>query len=344
MLKFRGDALLLLFRDDRHAERAAGAASDMQWTIEEIGRARRTSSCGCRWASTRVDATSSSPREPHRELLVAGPGGDARVRARGPRDRRRDRPQRRDGSGLDPELARRRARRRAPDDADSHPARARSRLRPTCRASSLDQYVPEPLRDHLAVASGEAEHRQVTVAFVKLSQTDDVVAADGTAGLLERSTSSQRRSTRACATYGAHVARVGHRRRTRSSSTSPAARRRARARTRRGCCGRCATSSRPTSALPLRAGVNRGHVFTGDIGSPHRRTYAVMGDAVNLAARLTARAKPGGHPRDRRRARPRADDLRHRDGAAPRQGQGAAVTAHAVGAPIGQRAKQPGPT
>ena len=38
--------------------------------------------------------------------------------------------------------------------------------------------------------------------------------------------------------------------------------------------------------LPLRAGVHRGHVFTGDIGNPHRRSYAVMGDAVNLAARL----------------------------------------------------------
>ena len=45
--------------------------------------------------------------------------------------------------------------------------------------------------------------------------------------------------------------------------------------------------------LELRAGVNRGRVFTGDIGSASRRTYAVMGDAVNLAARLTARAGPG---------------------------------------------------
>ena len=45
--------------------------------------------------------------------------------------------------------------------------------------------------------------------------------------------------------------------------------------------------------LPLRAGVNRGNVFTGDIGATSRRTYAVMGDAVNLAARLTARAAPG---------------------------------------------------
>jgi len=36
VLKFRGDALLLFFRDERHAERAGGAASDMQWTIESL--------------------------------------------------------------------------------------------------------------------------------------------------------------------------------------------------------------------------------------------------------------------------------------------------------------------
>ena len=45
--------------------------------------------------------------------------------------------------------------------------------------------------------------------------------------------------------------------------------------------------------LPIRAGVHRGSVFTGDIGARPRRTYAVMGDAVNLAARLTGRAQPG---------------------------------------------------
>ncbi len=48
------------------------------------------------------------------------------------------------------------------------------------------------------------------------------------------------------------------------------------------------------SALTLRAGVNRGPVFAGDIGASARRTYAVMGDTVNLAARLAARAEPGG--------------------------------------------------
>lgn len=43
----------------------------------------------------------------------------------------------------------------------------------------------------------------------------------------------------------------------------------------------------------LKAGVNRGRVFAGFLGSPRRRTYTVMGDPVNLAARLMARAEPG---------------------------------------------------
>jgi class 3 adenylate cyclase/tetratricopeptide (TPR) repeat protein len=42
--------------------------------------------------------------------------------------------------------------------------------------------------------------------------------------------------------------------------------------------------------LPVRIGVNRGRVFAGEIGPHYRRTYSVMGDTVNLAARLMAKA------------------------------------------------------
>jgi hypothetical protein len=45
--------------------------------------------------------------------------------------------------------------------------------------------------------------------------------------------------------------------------------------------------------LPVRIGINRGHVFTGEIGPDYRRTYALMGDAVNLAARIMAKAPFG---------------------------------------------------
>ena len=45
--------------------------------------------------------------------------------------------------------------------------------------------------------------------------------------------------------------------------------------------------------LPVRIGVHRGALFAGDIGPHYRRTYTVMGDVVNLAARLMAKAPPG---------------------------------------------------
>ncbi len=45
--------------------------------------------------------------------------------------------------------------------------------------------------------------------------------------------------------------------------------------------------------LNVRIGVNRGPIFAGDVGPQYRRTYTVMGDTVNLAARLMARAEPG---------------------------------------------------
>ena len=45
--------------------------------------------------------------------------------------------------------------------------------------------------------------------------------------------------------------------------------------------------------LPVRVGVHRGSVFAGNIGPAYRRTYTLMGDAVNLSARLMARAEPG---------------------------------------------------
>ncbi|HEU5111936.1 MAG TPA: AAA family ATPase, partial [Acidimicrobiia bacterium] len=46
-------------------------------------------------------------------------------------------------------------------------------------------------------------------------------------------------------------------------------------------------------ALPLSVGASWGRIFAGEVGTPYRRTYTVMGDTVNLAARLMARAPAG---------------------------------------------------
>src|SRR5690606_3624171 len=48
------------------------------------------------------------------------------------------------------------------------------------------------------------------------------------------------------------------------------------------------------TVFSIQAGVNRGHVFAGNVGGRLRSTYTVMGDTVNLAARLMAAAGPGG--------------------------------------------------
>ena len=45
--------------------------------------------------------------------------------------------------------------------------------------------------------------------------------------------------------------------------------------------------------LGVKIGVNRGHVFAGEVGSELRSTYTIMGDTVNLAARLMAAAPVG---------------------------------------------------
>ncbi len=77
--------------------------------------------------------------------------------------------------------------------------------------------------------------------------------------------------------------------------------------------------------LPLHIGVNAGAVFAGDIGAKYRRYYTVMGDAVNLAARVMARAADGRDPRHRRGARRVPHAVRHGGArAVPGQGQAAA--------------------
>jgi adenylate cyclase len=49
----------------------------------------------------------------------------------------------------------------------------------------------------------------------------------------------------------------------------------------------------PDRRLCIRAGVNTGRVVAGNFGSPDRLEFTVLGDAVNVAARLETMAEPG---------------------------------------------------
>ena len=79
--------------------------------------------------------------------------------------------------------------------------------------------------------------------------------------------------------------------------------------------------------LPLRAGVNRGHVFTGDIGGAPAH---LRGDGRRRQPRRAAHGAGEARrdPRDGRRARPRAHDLRDREEPLLVKGKEHAVMAH----------------
>ncbi len=176
----------------------------MQWTIEEIGTAE--SSVGPVELRMSVGVHSGDchfflTELPHRELVVCGPGatrvfeledlasaGEIVVSGETAAPRR-------------PGLARRRARRRPPDA----PARARRERRAAAAdvaGRDLDLYVPAPLARSSRGRERRGRAPHVTVAFVKLSGTDDLIAAAGPEALLEPLDALAAVVGRACAAYG----------------------------------------------------------------------------------------------------------------------------------------------
>ncbi|HMK62766.1 MAG TPA: AAA family ATPase, partial [Acidimicrobiales bacterium] len=156
----------------------------------------------------------------------------------------------------------------------------------------LARFVPVEIRSHLMAGGVEPEHRTATVAFCHFDGTDDLLEQHGPGELGRRLDVVVRRIQEAAADHGvtflgSDVDRDGGK----VILVSGVPRHRGNDEERMLLTlRRIADQDLP---LPLRIGVNRGPVFSGDVGTRYRRTFTVMGDTVNLAARVMAKAQGG---------------------------------------------------
>jgi class 3 adenylate cyclase/tetratricopeptide (TPR) repeat protein len=347
VLKFRGDALLLFFAHDGHEERACRASREMQWLIRKTGKMMSSVGSVTLRMSTGVYTGPCHfflVESTHRELIVVGPAATATIELESAASAGQILISDRTAEALDPRWvgAPRKGSRLLRDIDDAEPTPAASDPKPAPAPHELAGYIPQPLRAQLLLEAGEAEHRQVTAAFLKYTGTDELI-------LEGRALEVHARLSRLAQligeltddlgltwlesdidTGGGKLYLVGGA----PSSTGEDEDRMLRA-------VRSVIDAADDIDLPLRAGVNRGPAFCGDIGATTRRTYAVMGDTVNLAARLTSRAEKGtilatADVLDRAH-------LRFETTAQPflMKGKERPITAYIVGTPLGEREETP---
>ena len=299
LLKFGGDALLLLFDGDGHVERAARAAVGMRRRLRELGaiETRRGQ------VTLRMSRRAQRPRAPVRRRDVA----PRAARRRSGRDRGRG-----DGEGGRRGRDRRVSPRppaRLPRRVRSGAPRGRGRLL-TARARADE---PGPTRAAGAAAAGRGRRLPLDrgarararrrasrpstasspMAFLHFEGTDALIAQRGRARRRRGAGRAGRRRPGGGGRARGLLPAVRHRRRRRQAH--PDRRRAAHGRRRRGAdaARRCARSSSARAAADAHRRATAGSVFAATSAPPYRRTYTVMGDAVNLAARLMAQAPPG---------------------------------------------------
>jgi class 3 adenylate cyclase/predicted ATPase len=316
LIKWGGDAVLVWFTGDAHAERAVDAAWRMQRTIGRAGRLKTSAGPSILRMSVGVHSGAFHFFEVgarHRELVVTGPAATCTARMEAiaeageivvSADTARLLNTRTVGSpkaegflvAAAPQLpavppvpvasqvvARSAGARQATATATATAAGATPK-------PSLS--LPAELRDYLLAAPVESEHRQVAVAFVEFGGVDELLAGDGEAAVAADLEQLMTTIEQTCARHGVtfwetDIAVDGGKVMLVAGAPNATD----------DDAGQLLVAVREIldagGRLRLRAGVNHGRVFVGGFGPPYRRTYSAKGDAVNLAARLMARAAPG---------------------------------------------------
>ena len=296
LLKFGGDALLLWFTGEAHESRACRAAIDMRRELRVVGR---LTVLGQR-VSLRMSVGVHSGRfhfflvgDSHRELIVTGPAASTTVTMEGTAEAGEIVISGETAAALRPGVV---GGAKGPGyllrRAPAVPHNAFVPFETVDPDIDLVRGIPVGLRAALASTHQESEHRRVTVAFLHFDGTDALIEDQGlsvTADRLEALVSTvqaaaDRQEVSFLATDvdrdgGKIILTAG------APSTSGDDEHRMLLAVRE------IIDAGPP--LDLRIGVNRGSVFVGEVGPPYRRTFTVMGDAVNLAARLMAKARPG---------------------------------------------------
>jgi predicted ATPase/class 3 adenylate cyclase len=297
LLKFGGDSMLLWFEGERHAGRAALVAAKMRQALSEIGQFTLSDanvtlqiSQGVHSGQFHFFAVGTS----HTELLPVGPAWSRLVAIERGADADEIVVSDETAAQIPPEClggakGTGRLLQKEPDGFAGHvPFASRPNLSPELTTHCLSPSI----RAHVLAGGGMHEHRVVTMAFIRFEGTDALIeerGAEAAAAVLQRVVSAVDTATEEQAVSflasdvdadgGKLILTGGAPKGTGNDEERMLLALR-----------RIVASDLP---IPLRIGVHRGAVFAGDVGPKFRRTYTVMGDAVNLAARLMTKAEAG---------------------------------------------------
>ncbi|MEN8114845.1 MAG: adenylate/guanylate cyclase domain-containing protein, partial [Actinomycetota bacterium] len=293
LLKFGGDALLILFTDPDHALRAAAAGHNMKRALYDIGAI--TTSVG----SIRLSMTGGihsgtfdlflAGDDPH-ELLITGPAASTVVATEGTARSGEIIVSEATASLLPPQDLSTR------DDGTARLRRApaiagRPDVSEYAASASLADFVPAAVRRRVDAGESDPEHRRATIGFLKFQGVDALAIADPEDAAKELNrlvTDAQRAAGKHGATFlasdidtdgGKLILVAGAPSATGHDEESMLLILRDVVSVDRG--------------INVRAGAAAGTVFFGDVGPSFRRTLTVMGDTVNLSARLMAAADTG---------------------------------------------------
>lgn len=292
-LKFGGDALFLLFTGPGHAERACRAAMQMgriariRHPVERAGTVRLNMSLGVDSGRCHLFMVGRS----HSELIVAGPLVSRTLEMEAVADAgevlvSESTAALLDASCLGPPKGGGRLLATAPT-AEATPPRP-----PVPRGVDAIRGVPVSLRAHISGDVDEGEHRLATIAFVPFAGTDRLLMAEGPEATAAALDDLIVNTQDACARHevsflATDVNRDGGK--IILAAGMPAAIVEGEE--------RMLHALRDLVGAPtpfeVRAGVNQGRVFSVDLGAPARRAYTVMGDEVNLAARVAFKGEVG---------------------------------------------------